>query len=335
MNIVYLIGNGFDINIGLKTRYKDFYDYYLSLDPTTDNEQVKKLKSHLKAKLSSEDKYWSDLEVALGNYTTNFSSLEELELAYNDLNDKFRDFIIAVDEQKLELSKFNIEKLKKSLAHPENCFCRAEKELLLRFYRNWGSADCDVKVISFNYTSTLEQLLNYKNSSIKLGIGAHHPSCVINLSKIIHIHGTRDIPLIGLNDKSQIANADLREVIEVQEYLLKPLLNKMQGHQIDNDTIQYIKNADIICVYGLSLGRTDATWWNLIAQTLLTKESRLLFYAYDDEVPPYRPQLINRMKRHWKDTFLNSTKLTEEEKKKITNKIFVVNRPTVFEIFVD
>ena len=335
MNIVYLIGNGFDINIGLKTRYKDFYDYYLSLDPTADNEQVKKLKSHLKAKLSSEDKYWSDLEIALGNYTTNFSSLEELELAYNDLNDKFRDFIIAVDEQKFELSKFNIEKLKKGLAHPENCFCRAEKELLLKFYRNWGSADCDVKVISFNYTSTLEQLLNYKNSLIKLGIGAHHSSCIINLSKIIHIHGTRDIPLIGLNDKSQIANADLREVIEVQEYLLKPLLNKMQGHRIDSDTLQYIKNADVICVYGLSLGRTDGMWWDAIAQTLLSKEAKLLYYAYDNEIPPYRVQWINRMKRHWKDTFLNSTKLTEEEKKKITNKIFVVNRPTVFDIFVD
>lgn len=61
---------------------------------------MKRLKSHLKEKLSAEDKYWSDLEIALGNYTTNFSSLEELELAYNDLNDKFRDFILLVDEEK-------------------------------------------------------------------------------------------------------------------------------------------------------------------------------------------------------------------------------------------
>lgn len=332
MNIVYLIGNGFDINIGLKTRYKDFYDYYLGLDSTSDNEQVKRLKSHLKEKLSTEDKYWSDLEIALGNYTTNFSSLEELELAYNDLNDRFRDFILLVDEEKLDLSKFNIEKLKKSLAHPENCFCRAEKESLRKFYANWSNKECDVKVINFNYTSSIEQLLNYQAAQIRLDVWPHNTGCSVNLSRIIHIHGKSDIPLIGLNDKSQIANPDLREIVEVQEYLIKPLLNKMQGHRIESDTLLAIKNADVICVYGLSLGRTDADWWDAIAHTLLSKESKLLYYAYDNEIPPYRVQWINRMKRRWKETFLNSTKLTEEEKKKIFDKIFVVNRPTVFDI---
>ncbi len=332
MNIVFLIGNGFDINIGLNTRYKDFYDYYLSLDSTKDNDQVKKLKAHLKETLSTDDKYWSDLEIALGAYTTNFSSLEELELAYNDLNDKFREFIIAIDEEKLDLSKFNIEKLKKSLAHPENCFCRAEKDLLRKFYAHWNGTNCEVKIISFNYTSTIEQLLNFQISQIKLDTWPINTSYNVILSQIIHIHGKSDIPLIGLNDKSQIINPELRELVEVQEYLLKPLLNQMQGHRIDSDTLQSINNADVICVYGLSLGRTDATWWNAIAQTLLNKEARLIFYAYDDEVPAYRPQLINRMKRRWKDTFLCSTSLTDDEKNKVHNKIFVVNRPTVFDI---
>ena len=31
MNIVFLIGNGFDLNLGLKTRYRNFYDYYVAL----------------------------------------------------------------------------------------------------------------------------------------------------------------------------------------------------------------------------------------------------------------------------------------------------------------
>lgn len=332
MNLIYLIGNGFDINIGLKTRYKDFYNYYLSLDSTSDSEQVKKLKNHLKENLSSEDNYWSDLEIALGNYTTNFSSLGELELTYNNINDSFRDFIKTIDEEKLDLSKFNIVKLKDSLAHPESCFCRAEKESLLRFYSNWKSSDCDVKIISFNYTSSLEQLLNFQDSIVRLGTWPHHSSCSIKLSKIIHIHGKSNIPLIGINDKSQIANPELRENIEVQEYLIKPILNKMQGHLIDDDTSQYIRNANVICVYGLSLGRTDAMWWDIIAKTLLSKDARMIFYAYDDEFPDYKPQLINRMKRRWKDIFLRSTKLKEEERENISNKIFVVNRPTVFDI---
>lgn len=28
MNITFFIGNGFDLNLGLKTRYKDFYKYF-------------------------------------------------------------------------------------------------------------------------------------------------------------------------------------------------------------------------------------------------------------------------------------------------------------------
>lgn len=311
MNIVYLIGNGFDINIGLKTRYKDFYDYYLALGSSGDNELVKKLKTHLKETLSTDDKYWSDLEIALGNYTTNFSSLEELESAYNDINDQFRKFIQAIDEEKIDVSKFNIEKLKESFAHPENCFCEAEKRILREFYAHWANTNCDVKIISFNYTNTIEQLLSYQGDSLRLGVWPLNTGCTVNLSKIIHIHGTSDIPLIGLNDISQIANPKLREIVEVQEYLLKPLLNQMQEHRIDVDTLQYIKNADVFCVYGLSLGSTDAIWWNAIAQTLLSKETRLIFYAYDNEVPIYRPQLINRMKRHWRNLYLRATALTE------------------------
>lgn len=28
MNIVYIVGNGFDRNLGLKTSYQDFYKFY-------------------------------------------------------------------------------------------------------------------------------------------------------------------------------------------------------------------------------------------------------------------------------------------------------------------
>jgi len=38
MNIIYIIGNGFDINLGLKTRYVDFYKWYVdrNLENTLD-----------------------------------------------------------------------------------------------------------------------------------------------------------------------------------------------------------------------------------------------------------------------------------------------------------
>jgi len=62
MNIVYLIGNGFDLNLGMKTSYTDFYNYYLSLPRDNDNNAIKRFKR----KLAKNFNNWSDLEYALG-----------------------------------------------------------------------------------------------------------------------------------------------------------------------------------------------------------------------------------------------------------------------------
>lgn len=35
MNITFLIGNGFDINLGLNTRYSDFYPYFVEKSTET------------------------------------------------------------------------------------------------------------------------------------------------------------------------------------------------------------------------------------------------------------------------------------------------------------
>ena len=42
MNVLFILGNGFDINLGLHTGYQDFYEYYLK-QPST-NPVIVKLK---------------------------------------------------------------------------------------------------------------------------------------------------------------------------------------------------------------------------------------------------------------------------------------------------
>ena len=42
MNVTYIIGNGFDLNLGLKTSYKDFYACYIEQYPSIhDEDKVK------------------------------------------------------------------------------------------------------------------------------------------------------------------------------------------------------------------------------------------------------------------------------------------------------
>lgn len=58
MNITFLIGNGFDLNLKLNTRYSDFYKYYIKNDP----------KDLLSKSIKEDYEIWSDLEVGLGEF---------------------------------------------------------------------------------------------------------------------------------------------------------------------------------------------------------------------------------------------------------------------------
>ena len=61
MNVTFLIGNGFDLGIGLKTAYSDFYDVYCHpLD--RDGMQIRRFKSDLLTNYEN----WSDFEMAFG-----------------------------------------------------------------------------------------------------------------------------------------------------------------------------------------------------------------------------------------------------------------------------
>ena len=69
MVITHIIGNGFDINQGLKTSYKDFYrDYYLKQDSS------ESVIDELKSAISGDIENWSDLELAIGKYTAHIAS---------------------------------------------------------------------------------------------------------------------------------------------------------------------------------------------------------------------------------------------------------------------
>lgn len=57
--IAFLIGNGFDLNIGLATRYDQFCKHYLK----------EHSEDFLAKSMKTDMKLWSDLELALGKVT--------------------------------------------------------------------------------------------------------------------------------------------------------------------------------------------------------------------------------------------------------------------------
>ena len=59
MNKTFLIGNGFDCNLHMKSRFKDFLPYYCERHPDSGIAKSMLMQSDL----------WSDMELQLGEYT--------------------------------------------------------------------------------------------------------------------------------------------------------------------------------------------------------------------------------------------------------------------------
>ena len=73
MNITYIVGNGLDIQYGLKTKYKNFYEFQNEIyQGKKENENYSNFiyEALFKDKVNDYEN-WSDFELAIGNLTKN------------------------------------------------------------------------------------------------------------------------------------------------------------------------------------------------------------------------------------------------------------------------
>ena len=94
MNILYLIGNGFDLNLNLKTSYKDFYNFILEKNNEKDLAIVAKFKNEIKNKPTN----WSDLELELGKFTAEIDSIEDANNLHDYLIDKLSSYLKLIED---------------------------------------------------------------------------------------------------------------------------------------------------------------------------------------------------------------------------------------------
>ena len=64
MNVTFLIGNGFDLNLGLKTKYSDFITTYCA-ENDKDSDLIKKFKKNI----HKNPDLWASAELAFGQRT--------------------------------------------------------------------------------------------------------------------------------------------------------------------------------------------------------------------------------------------------------------------------
>jgi len=347
MNVTYIIGNGFDLNLGLMTSYKHFYNYYLGQKPRDEVEAkdekemaIVKMKQSIKDYLKNEkgevvkaeEANWADLELALGQYTKEVETVELMIDLLRDIRKELTGYFEETVEQIQISETADNSLLAIEFGSVTDFLKKADQKKLIADYAN-HSSPIWIDIITLNYTTTIEKLLNiqgkdgeFKKIKVKNFLGKE-----AFLQGIHHLHHTiSDGLILGVNDESQIANEKFRENPDLGDFLIKPVSNRMFGTEIDEDCKQIIQSSELLVLFGVSIGATDQDWWKLITFHLLRRsDSKLIIFVYDESFIFGDPTLGKRERQIIQD-FLSHSKLSDDNRDYVARKIAVAFNTPLF-----
>lgn len=329
MLITLFIGNGFDLNNGLQTTFTDFYDHIKITKSDNDIRQ-----NDIYSQIEKNRDIWSYFEMQLGQLTFKYN--EEKKDSLLDNIDAFReDFIDYMTEQN-ELFKFDEgiakQALVKTLTEYMSQLDETEKEDILSIYHSTPSNRI-FNFINFNYTNTLEQVVNLIGKNVSLLTSSVKNANFGNyLGEIIPIHKQLETGMfLGVNDESQI-NSEIFSP-EEQMSLIKPLANEGFRENTNQKVENIINKSNIIIIYGMSLGETDKKWWIYLGEWLKeSQNNRLIIYIHDSKFSKKNPRHYFAKRTHYEERFLgfsydlsditNNEKMQEIEN--MRNKIYLI-----------
>lgn len=316
MNILYIIGNGFDIAQGLKTSYSDFYCWY-QIQPEPDSKAIRDLRSNI----SKDHETWADMELGLGQYTANVNP-EDIDKVYYDLSDSLREYL-KNEQRRYNPSEKVKELIKKDLLTPYTTLLEGDKVALKEFKKQKnriGETDV-IDIITLNYTDSLEKSFNVADSK---PLGTFLSGSAI-LGNILHAHGDLSTTLImGVNDRSQLNNEEFKNNEDICDLLVKPQTCYTIRAYVPQLCEELIQKADLIIIFGASLGETDTKWWRLVAQRIINHNARLIIYEYIDKpLDMTRGHTIGAKRRKVIQKFLSRIGTMAALRTELENKTFV------------
>lgn len=335
MRILYLIGNGFDIHVGLKTAYPSFLKYYLEQPlPTDIDERRQGYITRLKDDIKGNIKLWSALELQFGKHMSKLGKgnadniLEELDIINDDIRNNLSKYIALQDEKSFftdNASKTFI----KDLVAPELHLRDFEKSIIANQKTNaWRGTVNVVDIVSFNYTHTIEHLLGKApEQTYNNGVTINEP---------VHVHGYHDNRMImGVDNINQIENDELKKLTYATETLVKSQCNHTYGVSHTDQTTSLINNAQFICIYGMSFGDTDKTWWRTVCSALKSRGFvYVIIFWHEDKLPNYSnsgPKLEN-LKRRVVNNFLAQGGIENPTRAELAKRIYVSVNDPIFDI---
>ena len=207
MRILLLIGNGFDINLGMPTSYQSFLKYYLKSNSSDRNENIERIKGQISEDVTT----WSDLEYQLGQATSEFEKHTDFLDVYLNIRDELENYLSVIENTLIKESNTSItNRFCYDLQHFDEYLDIKQRNLWNGYSKLFNTENLQYDIITFNYTSTIEKIIE---------IPSEHS---LSFGSVNHIHQTlEDGILMGLDTERQIKNESFRNIYDIGANLHK------------------------------------------------------------------------------------------------------------------
>ena len=291
MHVTFLLGNGFDLNVGLKTSYQDFLNAYPRQEIS--NKPAIQCKRRFRHGMKINEDKWSDMELALGRLSEEFpekdESLSDARCRYCALHENLQ--LALCQYLRIQVKRICVEGNKAAICREFektlSCPFRGLQGQQLENMKTWWIKNIRTAVtyhfLNFNYTSTFEQCRSHfesnafsrKDSPFTRVVGTRTITDTMEVTQ--HVHGAlASETIFGVDHPTQITNCRLRNAA-VERKFVKPMINLQLGNGQAEAAEALIRQSKLIVIFGMSMGETDRTWWQIIANWLtLNADNRLI-----------------------------------------------------------
>lgn len=270
MNITFLIGNGFDLHLGLKTSFSDFYDVYIKSNESNPDPIIRDFCAVLRNDCDKYGRYqdWSDFETAFPKYV---KCTEDIRIILSDFSQKFYEYLKRLETNIVSIDQSMVAKFM-------NFVLESYKKIELPSeLKNIGnlvkdSSEFTYNFVNFNYTNTLQIL---KNSIDYFNFINNNNILSSNINEL-HIHGSiNESIIIGIDNVSQLS-PDISREYGIGRYCVKSEINDLMGNDNEELFNKIINQSDLIYIYGLSLGESDRSRRELIEKWFISNNAHFL-----------------------------------------------------------
>ena len=285
MNITFIIGNGFDIGLGLKTSYSDFISKYADLSkPHAPHALEYKLKDQInKNRLS-----WADAEVAFAklSFDSILKGCKKFDESFLDLLSRFQDALVKYLES--EEKRFAFTKVDNDLKYKfVQQIIRSTIEGLHsgkqgEFIEQLKAETVILREINFNYTRTFDSLLPSLDDNFKIAL-KDSSEVQIKMGEIVHIHGTlkEKNAIFGVSDPRLIESKRTRELCQLGRIFLKEYQDDEQGLKGYDSAKNLVRDADVLLIFGTSMGLSDSSWLSTLVFYLgMNNKLKIMLHLY-------------------------------------------------------